>query len=920
MEKKVSHNDGLYGQSLYPPMFDSEPPPLDDNDDDDDDFADFASFSKAAHDNDSWGSWAMPKTDGVPANVENFGGFDNVMGQSRHQSVPHVSNGFTSPAEDGNLSEDLNRKSDLKTEDISDRTRGDVVLDCESDKEDFFADDSFKACFDEGSTPTCGISGSTKEKPAASDTSLKSESFLANKGEELDAGQLESNFIIGAAVVGNDIFQKDMNSGSSDFQANILQDSETEVISEMSPKNDAFDDFANFESSIKQGEVKVSEKNVPGVSENKLKDDANNREFKVDAGYVSKIKVANSSGVSTAKEVLYEHATKSDNNRKIQNNEEIGVVDIDQEMVNYVSYDGTSKFEKYDDEERNHEITDKKLKIEGEEEASRYKEAKLNVEKSDSYHSLESGSRKDEEFQNDFDFDLQESNAIHGYGINPVDLEAFSTNSLVRSEKILTNGTTGDKDEPSMFENTPVDLIISSTTNKPPVSDTSSLCVEENDLPNSISEKVKMDEKKGESSINIEHSLKTQVSESFSCDGSFKNGENFFNDSNVDFNDFQTSPHSKTISKADNFSSQFIPDEERFTSPSIASESHFEKFSELSESGRTKEKEGMLSGGEYSTESDSFSYQDSLKKSSREEEIDFNDFQNFSKAEITMIKPEISNTLQLNEDVFNNSQNENSTDGFDDFQNFATKGVDKSTGKDANISYLDAEQNEGAPRETCSSFEKINNQGFSRLGKETLTCNTMAESAEQKIDDLSNGDDFQGFDTATDLSVNKSSEVKKEKSSDDMNEDADDDWATFSSSVQGEQHKGKAEANFGDFAAFPIEGSSEDNGNSDDDWASFDSSKPAFGPKTLFSGTKAATQSTNELENAFEARPFQSRGLENFQQQVSLLYPLGNQLIHSFIHVLIYLEAIYFRFWIKLMSKSKQVLTTLSYILRAYFA
>ena len=78
-DKAVSSNSGLYGESIYPPMFDSEPPPLDDEDGDpsDDDFADFTSFQRTGSDSNNWGSWSnWSGSAGIPTKV---GGIDGTI-------------------------------------------------------------------------------------------------------------------------------------------------------------------------------------------------------------------------------------------------------------------------------------------------------------------------------------------------------------------------------------------------------------------------------------------------------------------------------------------------------------------------------------------------------------------------------------------------------------------------------------------------------------------------------------------------------------------------------------------------------------------------------------------------------------------------------------------------------------------------
>ncbi|XP_065068164.1 dentin sialophosphoprotein-like isoform X1 [Rhopilema esculentum] len=60
MEPSNQNKHGLYGESAYPPIFDNEPPPLDDYEDDFGDFGNFATFENTENINadEKWSSWS----------------------------------------------------------------------------------------------------------------------------------------------------------------------------------------------------------------------------------------------------------------------------------------------------------------------------------------------------------------------------------------------------------------------------------------------------------------------------------------------------------------------------------------------------------------------------------------------------------------------------------------------------------------------------------------------------------------------------------------------------------------------------------------------------------------------------------------------------------------------------------------------
>ena len=65
MEPSNQNKHGLYGESAYPPIFDNEPPPLDDYEDDFGDFGNFATFENTENKNadenwSSWSNWSVP--------------------------------------------------------------------------------------------------------------------------------------------------------------------------------------------------------------------------------------------------------------------------------------------------------------------------------------------------------------------------------------------------------------------------------------------------------------------------------------------------------------------------------------------------------------------------------------------------------------------------------------------------------------------------------------------------------------------------------------------------------------------------------------------------------------------------------------------------------------------------------------------
>eukprot|EP00112_Aurelia_sp_Birch-Aquarium-sp1_P017616 Seg41.4 transcript_id=Seg41.4/GoldUCD/mRNA.D3Y31 product="hypothetical protein" protein_id=Seg41.4/GoldUCD/D3Y31 len=128
MDAPQSKEAGLYGDSMYPPMFDDEPPPFDDDDNDDDGFADFGAFqtTKSVNADSNWSSWNNTSSAEVKkpiaGNDDDFGNFNQAFGGPKKEDKGIVMNGLSTTMESNSTKDfsanekDGDTPADLKIE------------------------------------------------------------------------------------------------------------------------------------------------------------------------------------------------------------------------------------------------------------------------------------------------------------------------------------------------------------------------------------------------------------------------------------------------------------------------------------------------------------------------------------------------------------------------------------------------------------------------------------------------------------------------------------------------------------------------------------------------------------------------------------------------------------------------------------
>ena len=111
MDTPQSKQAGLYGDSMYPPMFDDEPPPFDDDDNGDDSFADFGAFQTTGSLNadSNWSSWSNATSKEVKkpfaSNDDDFGDFNQAFGGPKKEENTGIVMNGTSTTTESNRSE-----------------------------------------------------------------------------------------------------------------------------------------------------------------------------------------------------------------------------------------------------------------------------------------------------------------------------------------------------------------------------------------------------------------------------------------------------------------------------------------------------------------------------------------------------------------------------------------------------------------------------------------------------------------------------------------------------------------------------------------------------------------------------------------------------------------------------------------------
>ena len=809
--KGLSNKSGLYGESIYPPMFDTEPPPLGDEDGDpnDDDFADFTSFQNTGTDDSNWSSWSnWSGSADVPGKIQEFGTFDNFFEQkSSSEEVSQSGKGPNSPVNQGESVTSYNSEEVSHFEAFSKTPIKDTFFNGE-------IGDSFQ-----NSDLVVHRSNSTMGQAHNNIGDQSQERLSSNIGN-----YQENSSMVDLAKVTSPSIETDSKSISSVLQANFESEISGTIVNKGSfevdieqenfhdteisfEKEDEFDDFADFQS-------------------NENKDDFfSNSVDKLSSDYD---KIAQG-----------EFVHGSDD--RLQNGFVKGQSDLEKEDAPFDSSNMESKSGKFvADFGTMNESTEVEYafdgKMSGVRDIERCGDERLSVDKvSNSIEGNEldihKGVEKTDCISNncigsDMNYKSHDKNLLNPlkeeiiispdsqsqniFGNNLEEFKAFSANENETVESSLF-----DKDENTSPED--------------------AMGIQSAFVGQDSSHKVS--DSSGRDVMANGRSIDLDISEEV------RNGSIGMNSSE----NFSISEKDSSISNEGLSSRGYLPQKENFVGNVVAPQtydfSNGDDFDDFQGTNRSesipdnKDKETFVTNK--NTESKE---NDTCLKSNSE---DFHQAELLEKSSIRHVEPP-------NMDLFANMESSSkldhieNEDEFDDFHSFS--------GTDMSVVKVDSSLVQEGATETkyssCNSFnEKMHDASksedefsdFKNFDKAALSEDTIHESIEcvdadtvhlsnsvnvsdRKDDDF---DDFQDFSTSVDDSVAK-------KPGDSYKEDmicnegstfesgkqdaADDQWANFSSAEKVEPSENAVGDNFGEFAAFPVDSKQ---GDDDNNWASF---------------------------------------------------------------------------------------------------
>jgi len=819
-DKAVSSNSGLYGESIYPPMFDNEPPPLDDEDGDpsEDDFADFTSFQRTGSDSNNWGSWSnWSGNTGMQTKVgEIDGAFQQASFEIAAQDIKelHRSETKNSPIQSGSSeevsqfeafskyssSDFVNREVDQKSSLVTDSLNNET--------------DQLHSKLENQDVEKLSCNGSELLEDASNMGFMhKADSLVEEKSDPPDIFEVNFDRSTNISEPSNGIY-KDVT------QEEMLDEKVANFENE-----DEFDDFANFKTSTARDGFFVSSfddekefvknNNLKSFEEYSLKLQNGSMEFEDE---VDCTKVDETLGASDIKEM-----PESFN---------VDFPPMHNDILVTSSFSTENK-----DYGQSRDIVKNEI---------------LAVSSTDSgsiVSNVHSSLHDKSNFQ--CDDENQRSNLAAG-------LETFAINAAPGSKSL--NETVAN-DEKNLSEN----MIMNQ-----------SLSYEENSL--SMVENAARDHETLGSSKDTNVDNLDNCKKDIKCINGFENQPDtnkvskieveFLsikstyalpqNDVNneVEFEDFQSTNAFQSISEDEN--------KHAFADYKNAQIDEFNSTdrTDVNDPNSTKMLEETKSSN-----LDLFAGKESFAQQNHNG-IDFkgiDEFEGFQKTKGSDILPsrlESSSKIAVTEmksnihDSFNRSRDktENYVDEFEDFEGFtqSNKFVSKNEAPldstDAERSFLDSDpenknnlshEDESNDLKICAtSVQSIDseNEHKNAISSKELTgdgadpASFPASSSNEETDDF---DDFQDFSTATDDSLKKDAEdmskLKAESgwgnSTESNKEDKEEDkWASFSSAEQSIQSNTASDSTFGSFAAFPANEQQENVDNDDDDnWASFSS-------------------------------------------------------------------------------------------------
>ena len=779
MDTKVPSKNGLYGESVYPPMFDSEPPPLDDDDDfpsNDDDFANFSSFQKTGSDENNWSSWSNWSGNAdLPAKAEGFGDFD-AFKQNTNINDAQISNGIQSPENRGSL-DDLTASGKVEELEIGkhpNRSANNIDFNVafnKTDQDHFSAIKGIDEQPDESKTEILNQDVTFSSNEANCDN-LKTDDkgiHLDNEDDFDDFADFETSGLnegyFGTSY--NETTDFKMNEGSyeNDEGPKVSDAFESTVNSQ----NDADEDQDSFTTSV------VNASDEPVTADIK----SSSPEFSIDFK-ATKNEPQSSLDKPTKKDIEDRNVTTNTNKSRMvekANLNDVPDTSVSELVDKYVDM----KDEKDDDGEPNLTGTGR-LETLGDDSSGFFA--------SDSHNGQENAFATSENVLRHENDGMSEEGTIP----SPENISSSNDNNSIdqvafEGSKTLNTHNSGDLNSSDNYIDDfgqSMKLVKGSSRFIEPVSSVE-----------------KEDSKEDKDVLNSND-----------------------NDIMDDFNDFQNSNRCENISQNEVGNFDAVASQEadyptyngsetkHFDSPTGSHNEPDKLFEKLEESADVED-----------VENEELSTKHKFFKDTQNRDDEFEVFQNFTKSKTCMHNHKLSSQADMpaSKHTFHDSQNENKTDfsysqdDFDDFQNFS---------KSTENTFVD---NSCKQEKDAASLQQSTKSSTIESTKEDSS-DTNINSEDQEDDDF---DDFQDFSIATDHSEEKIAEKKDcDKASaileggfeGEEENSSDDNWASFNE--QAAQLEQKATSSFGDFAAFPSDQKQENDDGSN--WATFSSSQTEF--------------------------------------------------------------------------------------------
>ena len=852
MDAPQSKQAGLYGDSMYPPMFDDEPPPFDDDDNDDDGFADFGAFQTTGslNSDSNWSSWSNATSTEIKkpiaGNDDDFGDFNQAFGgPKKEENKGIVVNGiaanrsevFSTKIEDGDAFVD----SKIEQHQVVKSVLGDAAnLETEqsfqtylkhgkNDNDDGFGEFGSFAKVEKDTDPAKHVVSSGKDNqsehtvsPATVDARMES-GIISDSTSVLSEN---SNIDHKSSTFGNlQTLSKKSDDLNSESFASFEKSDSSEIYSNFASfsNDDSFDKFeenmdeTNGESNGKSKlwiehsidndkSLKISSElqSNPDAGENTTERTASYLFESTDDSFDKKDDFQDFSYVS--KSITGRHNTDS----FTQNEQESS---LDREMV---LKSGNALIENKNSEMDSHEDD-------------------VEIEKTHCNGTLDNGEQEDDcsfrtgefaSFSNDSTEDKNRTSMDND--------DSWASFSTSEKDNKFAPKFENDLVGPTDYPNENIDTSTTTTKNKPNGDESFA------SFDQSLSKKDESFSSRDAENLQFESMTENQNGKDMSNDDEFDNYKDFSSvkpalnisskiltdsriDGESDFEEFES--FSKIEKTEQSFETSLAAAVSSKSAGTVASSSLTETPLEITPPSEEfidgKSNDNFADFGTFSTsekssldvvpdtaESDTdFKFQDKEQPPVDMESEDFGDFGAFNKSEMSKTQFEVAPTKTENrEDLdLKNEEKLNVNKESDDFGDFGAFGSSESGSAF------------GDPAQSAeSNIQNSENKPPSIIGQEN--------------------DEFGNFGS---FATSESFPATFSKASDGNidSESKDSDWAQFSMSKEGSGNSNKEDINedFDDFAAFPSEQKNSD--LKDDGWASFSSQSPAKDSKPVIAKT-----------------------------------------------------------------------------------